>query len=151
MEPSIQTRRIHCLFFSEVESLTLLSISHFLDSNSCRASGSVYVAKTLTTGQRVAIKTMDLAHQPRKELIVNEILVMKESQHPNIVNFLDSHLVRNSELWVIMEFMEGGALTDVIDNNTLEEDQIAAICFEVSEMESRARSPPRSSLFLALY
>lgn len=94
------------------------------------ASGSVYVAKTLSTGQRVAIKTMDLSHQPRKELIVNEILVMKESQHPNIVNFLESYLVRNNELWVIMEFMEGGALTDIIDNNTLEEDQIAAICFE---------------------
>ncbi|SPO36788.1 probable p21-activated kinase [Pseudozyma flocculosa] len=94
------------------------------------ASGSVFVAKTLATGQRVAIKTMDLSMQPRKELIVNEILVMKESQHPNIVNFLDSFLVRNNELWVIMEYMEGGALTDVIDNNTLEEDQIAAICFE---------------------
>ncbi|EST05922.1 Protein kinase domain protein [Kalmanozyma brasiliensis GHG001] len=94
------------------------------------ASGSVFVAKTLATGQRVAIKTMDLSQQPRKELIVNEILVMKESQHPNIVNFLDSFLVRNNELWVIMEFMEGGALTDVIDNNTLEEDQIAAICME---------------------
>ena len=74
---------------------------------------------------------MDLSHQPRKELIVNEILVMKESQHPNIVNFLESYLVRNNELWVIMEFMEGGALTDIIDNNTLEEDQIASICFEV--------------------
>ncbi|PWN47888.1 Pkinase-domain-containing protein [Violaceomyces palustris] len=94
------------------------------------ASGSVFVAKTLATGQRVAIKTMDLSHQPRKELIVNEILVMKESQHPNIVNFLDSFLVQNNELWVIMEYMEGGALTDVIDNNTLEEDQIAAICLE---------------------
>ncbi|SNX83473.1 probable p21-activated kinase [Melanopsichium pennsylvanicum] len=94
------------------------------------ASGSVFVAKTLATGQRVAIKTMDLAQQPRKELIVNEILVMKESQHPNIVNFLNSFLVRNNELWVIMEYMEGGALTDVIDNNTLEEDQIAAICHE---------------------
>ncbi|KAJ9478828.1 Serine/threonine-protein kinase CLA4 [Pseudozyma hubeiensis] len=94
------------------------------------ASGSVFVAKTLATGQRVAIKTMDLSQQPRKELIVNEILVMKESQHPNIVNFLDSFLVRNNELWVIMEYMEGGALTDVIDNNTLEEDQIAAICME---------------------
>lgn len=103
------------------------------------ASGSVYVAKTLSTGQRVAIKTMDLAHQPRKELIVNEILVMKESQHPNIVNFLDSYLVRNNELWVIMEFMEGGALTDVIDNNTLEEDQIASICLEVSGDEARVR------------
>jgi protein-serine/threonine kinase len=110
------------------------------------ASGSVYVAKVnsqpsssmamsmLGNGKnnnRVAIKQMDLAHQPRKELIVNEILVMKESQHPNIVNFLDAFLKGTSELWVVMEYMEGGALTDVIDNNTLEEDQIATICFEV--------------------
>ena len=92
----------------------------------------VFVAKTLATGKKVAIKQMDLAQQPRKELIVNEIIVMKESQHPNVVNFLDAYLVRNSELWVIMEYMEGGALTDVIENNKLQEDQIAAICLEVS-------------------
>jgi serine/threonine protein kinase len=31
---------------------------------------------------------------------------------------LDSFLQESSnELWVVMEFMEGGALTDVIDNN----------------------------------
>jgi protein-serine/threonine kinase len=89
------------------------------------------VAKTLTTGKKVAIKEMDLAHQPRKELIVNEILVMKESQHPNIVNFLESYLVKNNELWVVMEYMEGGALTDIIENNTLEEDQISSISLEV--------------------
>ena len=74
---------------------------------------------------------MDLSHQPRKELIVNEILVMKESQHPNIVNYLESYLVKNNELWVVMEYMEGGALTDIIENNTLEEDQISSICLEV--------------------
>ena len=74
---------------------------------------------------------MDLSNQPRKELIVNEILVMKESQHPNIVNFLDSYLVKNNELWVVMEYMEGGALTDIIENNTLEEDQISSISMEV--------------------
>ena len=96
------------------------------------ASGSVYVAKTLETGVKVAIKQMDLGAQPRKELIVNEILVMKDSKHPNIVNFLDSFLIKSTELWVVMEYMEGGALTDVIDHNTLEEDQIASICFEVS-------------------
>ena len=44
------------------------------------ASGHVYVAKALMTNKKVAIKEMDLTHQPRKELIVNEILVMKESQ-----------------------------------------------------------------------
>lgn len=97
----------------------------------------MYVAKTLVTNashranQKVAIKEMDLSHQPRKELIVNEILVMKESQHPNIVNFLDAYLVKNTELWVVMEYMEGGALTDIIENNTLEEDQISSICLEV--------------------
>ncbi|GAA5916333.1 uncharacterized protein JCM6883_003924 [Sporobolomyces salmoneus] len=94
------------------------------------ASGSVFVAKVLAGGSKVAIKQMDLSHQPRKELIVNEILVMKESQHPNIVNFLDSFLVNGAELWVVMEFMEGGALTDIIDSNTLEEEQISSISNE---------------------
>lgn len=94
------------------------------------ASGHVYVAKQLANSKKVAIKEMDLAHQPRKELIVNEILVMKESQHPNIVNFLEAYLVKSTELWVVMEYMEGGALTDIIENNTLEEDQISSICFE---------------------
>ena len=77
---------------------------------------------------------MDLSNQPRKELIVNEILVMKESQHPNIVNFLNSYLVKNNELWVVMEYMEGGALTDIIENNTLEEDQISCISNEVRSL-----------------
>ena len=106
----------------------------------CSASGHVYVAKTLSNGRKVAIKEMDLSHQPRKELIVNEILVMKESQHPNIVNFLEAYLVKNNELWVVMEFMEGGALTDIIENNTLEEDQISSICYEVSDISGSVLS-----------
>ena len=108
------------------------------------ASGSVYVAKvnprlanTSALGKGasdlVAIKQMDLAHQPRKELIVNEIMVMKDNKHPNIVNFLDAFLRNNNaELWVVMEYMEGGALTDVIDNNAvITEEQISTICLEV--------------------
>ncbi|GMG03255.1 unnamed protein product [Aspergillus oryzae] len=111
------------------------------------ASGSVYVARVKEHAvspvarelyrqygprTQVAIKQMDLRSQPRKELIVNEIIVMKDSQHANIVNFLDSFLQEQSnELWVVMEFMEGGALTDVIDNNpVIQEDQIATICSE---------------------
>ncbi|ORE05940.1 Pkinase-domain-containing protein [Rhizopus microsporus var. microsporus] len=96
------------------------------------ASGSVYVALSLATNTKVAIKQMDLSSQPRKDLIVTEILVMKESQHPNIVNYLDSFLIRNNDLWVVMEYMEGGALTDVIDNNTMTEQQIATVCHETT-------------------
>ncbi|ANB15467.1 serine/threonine protein kinase CLA4 [Sugiyamaella lignohabitans] len=100
------------------------------------ASGSVYVAKPLSnapmvlTHRRIAIKQIDLSTQPRKELIVNEIEVMKDSQHPNIVNFLEAYLRAPYDLWVVMEFMEGGPLTDIIDNNDISEDQIATICFE---------------------
>ena len=82
---------------------------------------------------------MDLEKQPKKDLIINEILVMRASRHPNIVNYIDSFLHKN-ELWVVMEYMEGGALTDIIENNTLEEDQIASICLEVCDTSTFAGS-----------
>jgi len=64
-----------------------------------RASGTVYTAIETSTGQEVAIKQMNLSQQPKKELIINEILVMRENKHPNVVNYLDSYLVVD-ELWV---------------------------------------------------
>ena len=42
---------------------------------------------------------MNLSAQPKKELIINEILVMRDNQNPNVVNYLDSFLVKE-ELWV---------------------------------------------------
>ncbi|KAI8900569.1 kinase-like domain-containing protein [Globomyces pollinis-pini] len=93
------------------------------------ASGSVYLAKHNTDGSVVAIKEMLMSRQPRKDLIINEINVMKEIVHPNIVNFVDCFLVKDS-LWVLMEYMEGGMLTDLIDKNTFTEPQISTICLE---------------------
>ena len=59
----------------------------------------MYTAIETSTGQEVAIKQMNLSQQPKKELIINEILVMRENKHPNVVNYLDSYLVVD-ELWV---------------------------------------------------
>eukprot|EP00123_Amoebidium_parasiticum_P012475 comp21379_c0_seq1/m.29405 comp21379_c0_seq1/g.29405 ORF comp21379_c0_seq1/g.29405 comp21379_c0_seq1/m.29405 type:complete len:572 (-) comp21379_c0_seq1:467-2182(-) len=91
------------------------------------ASGQVYEADA-PDGHKVALKEMKLANQDRIDLIANEILVMRDSRHPNIVNFLDSYLVDNT-LWVVMEYMQGGSLTDVIENNfcTISEPQMACI------------------------
>ena len=71
----------------------------------CSASGTVCEAVNNITNEFVAIKKMDLDHQPKKELIITEIEVMKDSQHPNIVNYIESFLV-NNELWVVMEYLE---------------------------------------------
>ncbi|KAL2044829.1 hypothetical protein N7G274_002604 [Stereocaulon virgatum] len=93
------------------------------------ASGGVYTATEVGTNKCVAIKQMNLEQQPKKDLIINEILVMKDSKHKNIVNFMDSYL-RQGDLWVIMEYMEGGSLTDVVTFNLMSEGQIAAVCRE---------------------
>ena len=93
------------------------------------ASGGVFTATERSSSRCVAIKQMDLEQQPKKDLIVNEILVMKESKHKNIVNFMDSYLV-SGVLWVVMEYMEGGSLTDVVTYNIMTEGQIAAVCRE---------------------
>uniref|UniRef100_A0A8K9WLG8 non-specific serine/threonine protein kinase n=1 Tax=Oncorhynchus mykiss TaxID=8022 RepID=A0A8K9WLG8_ONCMY len=93
------------------------------------ASGTVYTAIDIATGQEVAIKQMNLQQQPKKELIINEILVMRENKNPNIVNYLDSYLV-GEELWVVMEYLAGGSLTDVVTETCMDEAQIAAVCRE---------------------
>ena len=59
----------------------------------------MFTAIEASSGREVAIKKMNLPSQPKKELIINEIIVMREHKHHNIVNYLDSYL-KNEELWV---------------------------------------------------
>ena len=75
---------------------------------------------------------MNLEKQPKQDLIINEILVMREARHPNIVNYKDSYLIKG-DLWVVMEYMEGGPLTDVVVGHCFSEAQIAAVSREVCE------------------
>ncbi|NXH65414.1 PAK1 kinase, partial [Rhabdornis inornatus] len=77
----------------------------------------------------VAIKKMSLQEEMSEELAVNEIVVMRDSRNPNIVTYLDSYLV-DGELWLAMEFMDGGTLLDVLRAVYLEEGQTGAVCRE---------------------
>ncbi|XP_025105022.1 serine/threonine-protein kinase PAK mbt-like isoform X1 [Pomacea canaliculata] len=91
------------------------------------STGIVCIATTKPNGAQVAVKKMDLRKQQRRELLFNEVVVMRDYHHPNIVDMYNSYLV-NDELWVVMEFMEGGALTDIVTNTRMDETQIATVC-----------------------
>lgn len=91
------------------------------------STGTVCIATDKSTGRQVAVKKMDLRKQQRRELLFNEVVIMRDYHHPNIVETYSSFLV-NDELWVVMEYLEGGALTDIVTHCRMNEEQIATVC-----------------------
>lgn len=96
------------------------------------ASGLVYKALDTRTNSIVATKKMKLSQQASKKIVINEILIMRSMKHENIVNYVDCFLDQGV-LWVIMEFIDGASLAEVIEVNKgkMTEGQIAHVCSKV--------------------
>ncbi|XP_036392396.1 serine/threonine-protein kinase PAK 4 [Megalops cyprinoides] len=94
------------------------------------STGIVCIATVKSTGKLVAVKKMDLRKQQRRELLFNEVVIMRDYHHDNVVEMYNSYLV-GDELWVVMEFLEGGALTDIVTHTRMNEEQIATVCLSV--------------------
>ncbi|KAI6228872.1 Serine/threonine-protein kinase PAK 3 [Aphelenchoides fujianensis] len=101
-----------------------------MDTIGVGATGTVWTARSYTTNEVVAVKRMAFKSQPKKEMLLTEIKVMQKYKHRNLVNYIDSYLVEDDDLWVVMDFLEGGNLTDVVVKTELDEGQIAAVLKE---------------------
>eukprot|EP01089_Gocevia_fonbrunei_P008430 TRINITY_DN2010_c0_g1_i3.p1 TRINITY_DN2010_c0_g1~~TRINITY_DN2010_c0_g1_i3.p1 ORF type:complete len:347 (+),score=48.46 TRINITY_DN2010_c0_g1_i3:198-1238(+) len=98
------------------------------------AAGEVFLANRADTKEQLAIKKMPLNPQNVK-LLTSEIHIMKESNHKNVVGYIDSFRVDN-QLWVAMEYMGGGCLTEILeqfDYCQMTEAHIAWVCKETLE------------------
>ncbi|XP_053860030.1 serine/threonine-protein kinase PAK 1-like [Vidua macroura] len=76
----------------------------------------------------VAVKQLNLQRQGCED-VLKEILVMKEYKNPNIVTYLESYLV-NEDVLVVLEYMDGGSLADVVSMKRMAVGHIATVCRE---------------------
>ena len=85
---------------------------------------------TAETGQMSAVKIIKLEPGDDFALIKQEIDMLKDSEHFNIVKYLGSYL-RGQKLWIAMEFCGGGSIQDIYHiTGILSEKQIAYVCRE---------------------
>ncbi|NXD69668.1 M4K3 kinase, partial [Eolophus roseicapillus] len=80
-----------------------------------------------------AVSSLPLPPLPPREdfaVVQQEIIMMKDCKHPNIVAYFGSYL-RRDKLWICMEFCGGGSLQDIYHvTGPLSEQQIAYVSRE---------------------
>ncbi len=89
---------------------------------------SGFQAKRLSNGEFAAIKVIKLEPGDDFGVIQQEILVMKDCRHPNIVAYYGSYL-RRDRLWICMEFCGGGSLQDIYHSKFRLSDEFLLLAF----------------------
>ncbi|XP_075964714.1 mitogen-activated protein kinase kinase kinase kinase 5 isoform X1 [Anarhichas minor] len=92
--------------------------------------GDVYKARNIRTGELAAVKIIKLEPGDDFSIIQQEIFMVKECMHHNIVAYFGSYLCRE-KLWICMEYCGGGSMQDIYHvTGPLSELQIAYVCRE---------------------
>ena len=83
------------------------------------AFGEVYLTTKKGTSQLFATKKLDkefFENQTTRKYLLNEIYILKELDHPNIVKFADLKKTKN-HCYIIMEYCNGGDLSKALERH----------------------------------
>lgn len=89
----------------------------------------IYSAFDPNIKKTVAVKEMALT-QKNRDILLQETRIMAAMHQENIVQFYSAYLVENT-LWILMELMDGGSLTNVAQYCECQEPHIAYFAREV--------------------
>eukprot|EP01102_Stenamoeba_stenopodia_P014999 TRINITY_DN5067_c0_g1_i2.p1 TRINITY_DN5067_c0_g1~~TRINITY_DN5067_c0_g1_i2.p1 ORF type:complete len:1016 (+),score=241.57 TRINITY_DN5067_c0_g1_i2:129-3176(+) len=92
--------------------------------------GSVYLAKSGVDKKRYAIKKMPHSTVKERRQNIDEVIFLKQCDHPNIVKLFSAYDL-GEEIWLVMEFMEGGSLQEAVNLCKFKENQIAYVAKEM--------------------
>ena len=79
--------------------------------------GSIYKIRRKSDNKIFCWKEMDYGHmtQKEKQSIVNEVNILREFRHPNIVKYYDRIIdKKNTKIYIIMEYCENGDINQLI-------------------------------------
>jgi serine/threonine protein kinase len=115
-----------------------LNLHHRLGEGSF---GAVYMALHQPTGATVAVKIIPNAGgtASEDEKIKGEIDILSRCDSPYIVGYFECFIkppsdVKPGEMWIVMEYCEGGSMTDLIEASggfNLPEDCIRGVCASI--------------------
>jgi serine/threonine protein kinase len=86
----------------------------------------------------VAIEQIFMSQQILLDLAFNEIAILSQCNHPNLIYFYDVvWQVGDGKISIMMEHADCGSLTELIDDYEsarMDEDHIALVCCDVSSL-----------------
>ncbi|GAM28224.1 hypothetical protein SAMD00019534_114000 [Acytostelium subglobosum LB1] len=82
------------------------AVHHMLYSNSLSPFNNL----------EVALKKMDHKSERNRRYNLNEIAMLRYLKHPNVVGFVNAYENRDEELWMLMEYMDGGTIREAIQS-----------------------------------
>jgi len=105
--------------------------------------GTVYKARQDPVGRMVALKVL-LPELTRDELklkrFINEARILSQLRHPNTVSCIDTGQMDNGRLFIVMEFVHGGTLRDLMDQGRLSQSAALRITRQILQSLSEAHA-----------
>ncbi|MCB9248766.1 MAG: protein kinase [Ignavibacteriales bacterium] len=98
--------------------------------------GLVYKAQDLTLDRSVALKFLPPVFSMNEDLklkIIQEAKIAATLEHPNICNIHEVGETEDGQIFIVMAYYEGETLKKVIQNNSLNRDNLESIILQIAK------------------